>query len=157
MERSADGRRGRLGAPTPVPASIENRSTKAPVVTGYCADPQCRKEFRKTLGRGRPRIYCSEACKRSAENAARRISAQLAHHQQMAQMLERDLAAFDTAAAPEPTPQVSPATGLDIAVARAEGVLLGLSDGSVLANEFTRLLDAVKAAQHPQQEQHRAG
>lgn len=156
MDRSADGRRGRLGAPTPVPAAIENRSTKAPVVTAYCADPQCRKEFRRTAGRGRPRIYCSDACRRSAENAARRISAQLQHHREMAQMLERDLAAFDSSASPKSTPEPSSVAGLDTAVARAEGVLLGLSDGSVLASEFTRLLDAVRAAQ-PSQQQHRAG
>ncbi|SIS23364.1 hypothetical protein SAMN05445060_4104 [Williamsia sterculiae] len=63
-------------------------------------------------------------------------------------MLSRDLAAYEVPSAdPElREPTVAPTPGLEVATARAEGVLIGLNDGSVLASEFARLLEAVRAA-----------
>lgn len=102
------------------------------------------------MGRGRPRIYCSDDCRRQAEVDARRISAQIQHHREMADMLARDLAAYETPSvddAPALKPAAQPALpspGIAVAAARAEGVLIGLDDGSVLAKEFARLLEAVR-------------
>lgn len=145
--------RARVVSAQPAPSRIDNRSTSAAVVTAYCAHPQCRKEFRKSMGRGRPRIYCSDDCRRQAEVDARRISAQIQHHREMADMLARDLAAYETptvgdAPALQPTAQPTAARspGIEVAAARAEGVLVGLDDGSVLAREFARLLEAVRNA-----------
>ena len=65
-------------------------------------------------------------------------------------MLARDLAAYETPSvddAPALKPAAQPALpspGIAVAAARAEGVLIGLDDGSVLAKEFARLLEAVR-------------
>lgn len=107
------------------------------------------------MGRGRPRTYCSSECRREAESDARRLTAQIEHHRTMADMLTRDLAAFDLDTAPA-APNHAVAPGIEVAVARAEGVLLGLNDGSTLATEFNRLLEAVRSAALPQDQQHRA-
>lgn len=104
------------------------------------------------MGRGRPRHYCSDDCRREAESDARRLAAQIEHHRSMAEMLTRDLAAFDVESA---TPASSGTPNIEVAAARAEGVLIGLDDGSPLATEFRKLLDAVLAPASADQ-QHRA-
>lgn len=72
-------------------------------------------------------------------------------------MLSRDLAAFDIDNAPEPQAQID-GPELPTAIARAEGVLIGLADGSPLAEEFARFVNAVqKSAPGQQQQQYRAG
>jgi hypothetical protein len=73
----------------------------------------------------------------------------------MADMLTRDLAAFDLDSSPA-APNSVAAPGIEVAVARAEGALLGLNDGSPLATEFNRLLEAVRSAALSQNQQHRA-
>ena len=73
----------------------------------------------------------------------------------MADMLARDLAAFDVEA-PSKSATGVPAANIEVAVARAEGALIGLNDGSPLAAEFIRLLEAVRNASVSPNEQHRA-
>lgn len=150
MERKPGTRR--VAEAVPPTRTVENSSKRAAVVTAYCARPQCRKEFRRTMGRGRPRHYCSDDCRREAESDARRLAAQIEHHRSMAEMLTRDLAAFDVESA---TPASSGTPNIEVAAARAEGVLIGLDDGSPLATEFRKLLDAVLAPASADQ-QHRA-
>jgi hypothetical protein len=73
----------------------------------------------------------------------------------MADMLVRDLAAFEVDTTPGSSSGV-PAPNIELAVARAEGALIGLDDGSPLAAEFVRLLEAVRNATVSQNAQHRA-
>lgn len=73
----------------------------------------------------------------------------------MADMLTRDLAAFELDA-PSNSANGAVAPNIEVAVARAEGALIGLNDGSPLAAEFIRLLEAVRNTTMVQSEQHRA-
>lgn len=73
----------------------------------------------------------------------------------MADMLTRDLAAFEVDAPSHSSISVA-APNIELAVARAEGALIGLNDGSPLAVEFLRLLEAVRNETVSQNEQHRA-
>lgn len=106
------------------------------------------------MGRGRPRHYCSDECRREADSDARRLAAQLEHHRSMAEMLTRDLATYDTET-PAAAPSSPGSPNIEVAAARAEGVLVGLDDGSLLATEFRKLLDAVVSSTSVDR-QHRA-
>lgn len=149
MERKPGTRR--VAEAVPSAPTVENSSKRAAVVTAYCARPQCRSEFRRTMGRGRPRNYCSDNCRREAESDARRLAAQLEHHRSMAEMLTRDLATYDIET-PAANPSSAGPPNIEIAAARAEGVLIGLDDGSPLATEFRKLLDAVRSSTSVDQE-----
>ncbi|MBA4025051.1 MAG: hypothetical protein C0482_22075 [Gordonia sp.] len=72
----------------------------------------------------------------------------------MAEMLTRDLATYDIETPSADASSAAP-PNMDMATARAEGVLVGLDDGSPLATEFRRLLDAVLSSTSADQ-QHRA-
>jgi len=70
-------------------------------------------------------------------------------------MLARDLAAFETDSEPA-VPAPGGGVELPSAIARAEGVLIGLADGSPLAEEFARFVSAVQN-EIPGRQQYRAG
>jgi hypothetical protein len=72
----------------------------------------------------------------------------------MAEMLTRDLATYDIDT-PTAAPSSAGSPNIEVATARAEGVLIGLDDGSPLASEFRKLLDAVLRSTSVDQ-QHRA-
>lgn len=73
----------------------------------------------------------------------------------MAEMLTRDLATYDIET-PAATQRSAGSPDIELATARAEGVLVGLDDGSPLATEFRKLLDAVLSSTSVDQQQHRA-
>ncbi|WP_207843968.1 hypothetical protein [Williamsia soli] len=74
----------------------------------------------------------------------------------MAEMLTRDLATYDIDTPPAAAaPSSGGSPNIELATARAEGVLVGLDDGSPLAAEFRKLLDAVLGSTAVDQ-QHRA-
>lgn len=58
-----------------------------------CGRPRCRTEFQQSA-RGRRRVYCSEACLRTADREQRRLRTLIAHYGRMIKMCETDLAAF---------------------------------------------------------------
>lgn len=76
------------------------RSTEVPddsvedSAVDYCARPICRREFRRTTGPGRPRAYCSELCRRSAQNELRLARQRLARFEALADQCRRDVAVF---------------------------------------------------------------
>lgn len=71
-------------------------------------------------------------------------------------MLARDLAAFDLDS-DSAVPAQDGGIELPTAIARAEGVLIGLADGSPLAEEFAKFVSAVQNAVPSRQQQYRAG
>lgn len=59
-----------------------------------CARPQCRQEFRQTVGRGRKRDYCSETCRRLADRDYKRARATVEHFDKLARRSRHDVLAF---------------------------------------------------------------
>lgn len=60
----------------------------------YCARPRCRALFDQPDGKGRRRVYCSDNCRRTAENELRQAQSRLAAVEHMAKMLRADIACF---------------------------------------------------------------
>jgi hypothetical protein len=61
---------------------------------GFCARPQCRKEFRRDDGPGRPAYYCSDTCRKNAAKERRQLTGRLKHFERQVDQLRIDLAAF---------------------------------------------------------------
>lgn len=59
-----------------------------------CARPQCRKEFRQSVGRGRKKDYCSETCRRLADRDYKRARATVEHFEKLARRSRHDVLAF---------------------------------------------------------------
>lgn len=59
-----------------------------------CARPQCRQEFRQTVGRGRKKDYCSETCRRLADRDYKRARATVEHFDKLARRSRHDVLAF---------------------------------------------------------------
>lgn len=89
-------------------------------VVDYCARPRCRREFRRSTGRGRPRDYCSDTCRRSAQNELREARLRLARFEALVAQFRTDVAAFtgDTEAE---TGEVAPRLRALEALAEAKG------------------------------------
>lgn len=54
----------------------------------------CRKEYRRTIGPGRPQLYCTELCRRHAEKDQRQLRSRLQHFEGVVQQARIDLAAY---------------------------------------------------------------
>jgi len=111
----------------------------------YCSRPSCRKEFRRTIGPGRPQAFCSEFCRRAAERELRQVRSRLAHFESVVEKLRIDVAAFgrndDDGLEPSIIEQRRTARE---AVARAAGALDFVNDREEPAvRELQRLYDAV--------------
>lgn len=63
-----------------------------------CARPQCRKEFRQNLGRGRKANYCSETCRRLADRDYKRARATVEQFERLARRSRYDVLAFGRSA-----------------------------------------------------------
>jgi hypothetical protein len=63
-----------------------------------CARPQCRKEFRQQVGRGRKKDYCSETCRRLADRDYKRARATVEHFEKLARRSRHDVLAFGRSA-----------------------------------------------------------
>lgn len=111
----------------------------------YCARPECRREFRRTLGPGRRQAFCSEICRRTAEKELRQVRARLQHFETIVDQLRVDVAAFDRGEreAASPRPQASQWMEAVAALARAAGVLSVANPDTPLLGELQRLHDAV--------------
>ena len=115
----------------------------------FCANPSCRKEFRRKVGPGRRQEYCAELCRRTAERDYRRTLQRLAHLESQVEQHRALAAAFSrsaTVASGEdqdaPTPQTR--RRAEDAVARAGGVVgFVRSSEDLLAVELCSLYDAV--------------
>lgn len=97
-----------------------------------CARPQCRREFRQSVGRGRKKDYCSETCRRLADRDYKRARATVEHFEKLARRARYDVLAFGRAASEEAdgavvTEDVACAQAL-AALDRADAVLRFASD-----------------------------
>ncbi len=113
-----------------------------------CARPQCRKEFRQNVGRGRKANYCSETCRRLADRDYKRAKATVEHFEKLARRSRFDVLAFGRSAN-----ELGEARGSEdvlreasSALARAEAVLRFV-DGDAdqrLVDELSALLEGVR-------------
>lgn len=114
----------------------------------YCARPMCRKEFRRSAGRGRRRDYCSDTCRRLADRDYKRAKAMVEQFERLAHRSRHDVLAFGRAADEQDSAQISEDVALERAVgaiSQAEAVLRFASgDDERLINELRRLCDGVR-------------
>lgn len=113
-----------------------------------CARPQCRQEFRQTVGRGRKKDYCSETCRRLADRDYKRAKATVEHFDKLARRSRHDVLAFGrTADGPDDasvSDEILVATAVG-ALNRAEAVLRFASGADErLVTELQALCDGVR-------------
>jgi len=113
-----------------------------------CARPQCRKEFRQSVGRGRKANYCSETCRRLADRDYKRAKATVEHFEKLARRSRYDVLAFGRSAdelGESESAEVVLRAALD-ALGRAEAVLrfVGADADERLLDELIALREGVK-------------
>jgi hypothetical protein len=114
----------------------------------YCSYPKCRTEFRRAARPGRRQEYCSEMCRRKAQNELRQVQARLTHYEGLVLKLRIDVAAFGRADTAEDSDKELPLP-LDArqlaesAVLRVEGVLKFAKPDEPVWQELRRLYEAV--------------
>lgn len=119
-------------------------------VVDYCARPNCRREFRRSTGPGRPRDYCSDTCRRSAQKELRIARLRLARFEALVEQFRKDVAAFtadsdDVGANPSDSERLARE-----AVAQAKGAMpfLSTSDDPG-ARAFVALFEGVAPYVNP--------
>jgi hypothetical protein len=129
-------------------SSHPRHEPEAEHLTDYCSYPKCRKEFRRAAGPGRRQAFCSEMCRRTAQNELRRARARLAHYEALVLKLRIDVEAFGKPDSGEDS-DTDPPLSLDArqqaggAVLRAEGVLKFAKPDDPVWQELRRLYEAV--------------
>ncbi len=113
-----------------------------------CARPQCRQEFRQSVGRGRKANYCSETCRRLADRDYKRAKATVEHFEKLARRSHYDVLAFGRTAdelVEMESPEVVLRAALD-ALGRADAVLrfVGGDADKRLVDELVALRDGVR-------------
>jgi hypothetical protein len=88
----------------------------------YCLRPLCRREFRQAVGRGRPRTYCSDLCRKKADVELRSLIVRREHYAALVDQLERDISAFQR----DDTDPSRRQHRAQMALAQAEGALMML-------------------------------
>jgi hypothetical protein len=114
-----------------------------------CARPQCRKEFRQQVGRGRKKDYCSETCRRLADRDYKRARATVEHFEKLARRSRHDVFAFGRPADEQADAEVSEEVALvqaADALDRADAVLRFVGDADPrLVEELRALRNGVSA------------
>jgi len=114
-----------------------------------CARPQCRKEFRQSVGRGRKKDYCSETCRRLADRDYKRAKATVEHFEKLARRSRHDVLAFGRSADEFDDGEVSEEVAIAQAAAaleRAAAVLRFVGDADPrLVGELEALCAGVSA------------
>lgn len=114
----------------------------------YCARPMCRKEFRRSAGRGRRRDYCSDMCRRLADRDYKRAKAMVEQFERLAHRSRHDVLAFGRAADEQDPAQISEDVALERALGalgRAETILSFAADADQrLLTEIRKLCDGVR-------------
>jgi hypothetical protein len=113
----------------------------------YCSRPKCRHEFRRAVGPGRRRDYCSDMCRRMAEKELRQAQARLVRFESIVERLRIDIAAFsksDDDDAHQSAPSGDAQRRAESALSRADGILDFAPDPEDRAIRELRILrDAV--------------
>lgn len=88
----------------PMPTSPIHRAQEVPddEVVDFCARPMCRREFRRAAGPGRPRDYCSDTCRRSAQKELKAAKLRLSRFEALVAQFRVDVAAFTADSETEP-------------------------------------------------------
>lgn len=138
-----------------MPKATLTRLAEAPSgdgLTAECANPRCDEVIYRSGGRGRPRDYHDEACRRATADVKRRLESRLEHYREQVAILSERYAPYEkapgmgetegNAGAAELTPeQIRVARE---AVAKVEGALRFLrKHDDELAADLVELFDAV--------------
>lgn len=104
-------------------------SASADAFLAECARPGCRKEFRREVRPGRPKEYCGESCRRTAEKERRRLESKLARYELLVEQVRLDIAAHGRESSGDSGfDPYEPMRRLELAVEGA-GVALAMSEG----------------------------
>ncbi len=102
-------------------------------------------EFRRSIGPGRPRAYCSQMCRRTAQKELRVAQQRLARFEALVIQLRADVSAFTASAEEEPSnPDHLQEARQGLVEARGAMPFLSSSQEPG-ARAFVRLLQAVAA------------
>lgn len=99
--------------------SRRSASDSAETITVVCARPACRREFPRSLTRGRRQDYCTPKCQQLANSERRKARAKLKHCEESAARLRADCAAYDAGQASTQDAEQR----LRLALAKTEGIL----------------------------------
>jgi hypothetical protein len=121
-------------------------SEDSEALVAHCPRPACRKEVRQIVGRGRPKTYCSEECRRLAEAELRRLDLRLRHYSSVVEQVRIDIASYQRSGADrdgaDPRGELRLA---EDALARAESALEFLEgDESPTVRALRRLCETVQ-------------
>lgn len=67
------------------------------ILTAECANPRCDEVIQRHAGRGRPRDYHDEGCRRATADAKRRLETRLEHYKEQVAILSERYAAYEKA------------------------------------------------------------
>ena len=113
-------------------------------LVAYCPRPKCRKEVRQSVGRGRPRSYCSEECRRLTEAELKALQLKLRHYAQVVEQVRLDIAGYQRAGTVDASDPSALVHQAEVAMARAETALAFLEgDDSPSTHALRGLYQAV--------------
>jgi hypothetical protein len=122
------------------------------ILTAECANPRCDEVIQRPTGRGRPRDYHDEACRRATAEAKRRLEARLEHYKEQVAILTERYAAYERAPSEGENSESSDSTQVTAdqvrvareAVSKVEGAAPFLrKHGGEFAADLVELFDAV--------------
>jgi hypothetical protein len=122
------------------------------ILTAECANPRCDEVIQRATGRGRPRDYHDEACRRATAEAKRRLEARLEHYKEQVAILSERYAAYEKAPIEDGTAGPADSTQLTAdqvrvareAVSKVEGAAPFLrKHDDDFATQLIELFDAV--------------
>lgn len=109
----------------------------------FCANPNCRREFRRNSGPGRPQAYCREKCRRDAERDLRRLHARKQRFENVLAQVHADIAAYGKASK-DPEARAPSRRAAELAVKQAAtAVRYASEDDPRLLGELKNLLEHV--------------
>src|SRR6266513_3017368 len=68
-------------------SSRPRREPETEDLTDYCSRPSCRNPFQRAAGPGRRQAFCTDFCRRTAQNELRRARSRLTHYEGVVQKL----------------------------------------------------------------------
>lgn len=83
-----------------MPKATVTRLAETPdgdILTAECANPRCDEVIQRRGGRGRPRDYHDDACRRATEDVKRRLESRLEHYKEQVAILSERYAPYDKA------------------------------------------------------------
>ena len=83
-----------------MPKATVTRLAEAPdgdILTAECANPRCDEVIQRRGGRGRPRDYHDDACRRATADVKRRLESRLEHYKEQVAILSERYAAYEKA------------------------------------------------------------